>query len=133
MWSPGVSHRRSEIVDEAERLLTGHAADTIQGSRIPAWAPLNTLAHGDLGRLQSLAREDEDGHRGPLASTLAYLATEVLLAAPGEDELVELQRDALVPVELGVLDDTVAAPRTAAELAGLVMRSLDSYRAHRQR
>jgi hypothetical protein len=112
------------LVEEAEAFLGGRLIEETADwwQPLPGWVLLNVLAHarrGDIGRLT-------DGRRG---WALAYLAEEVLEAAPTRARLAELQRGALVPLELALMADGGAG---ADSRALLVERTLGAIRRFRQ-
>ncbi|MDE3085805.1 MAG: hypothetical protein KGJ77_03475 [Acidobacteriota bacterium] len=116
------------LVEEAEAFLGGwlieETADWWQP--LPGWVLLNVLAHakrGDIGRLT-------DGRRG---WALAYLAEEVLEAAPTRGQLVELQREALVPLELALLGDGDPGADSRAVLVERTLGAIRQFRQHTSR
>jgi len=64
------------------------------------------------------------------APTLAQLASMILDSVGDDAQLARLQRQALIPLELGLLDRSVPAPRTPSRLAKLVSDTIDDYRIH---
>ena len=121
-----------EVIAEAERLLSGRALDTQRGYRRQGWALVGALAHGERAELQKLAGATLSSH--PASATwdavLAYLAGEVLDAAPTERALVQVQRQVLIPLELKLLGAGVLGPSNPKELATLVLASLDGHPIH---
>lgn len=69
-------------------------------------------------------------HPGSWSATVAQLASMILDSVGDDAQLARLQRQALIPVELGLLDRSVPAPRTSSRLAKLVRDTMDDYRIH---
>lgn len=97
--------------NEFDSYLSGSYADWLMRRHrsVPAWAWVNRLAHGTIDELDELRA----GVFAPVATTtdvslwhqvLTFLASEVLDRAVDHDELRELQRTVLVPVELRLAD-----------------------------
>jgi len=135
MWHRrGNKNRAAEaaLTAEAARLLLGRAADgCTQTQPIPAWVAINALAHSDSERLASMAGDWYRAPCGAWAATLGYLASQLLTLAPSDAELLELQREVLVPLELRLLDDPGAAPSTPGRMVALVMGAVRDRRIHR--
>lgn len=87
------------LVEESEAFLAGHLADRLaeNGSAVPAWAWANVLAHGSEEDLRSVREAKEEDQWGEVRSCLAG---EVLDLASAYGPLSEVQRAALVPLEL---------------------------------
>lgn len=92
----------TELVRECEAYLLGHLAEHIEasGSRVPAWAWTNLLAHASAVELRA-----ESARTWPKTvpnrewrQARSHLAAAVLGRA-GRTELAEIQRDVLVPLE----------------------------------
>lgn len=118
----------ARLVEEAEAFLGGwlieETADWWQP--LPGWVLLNVLAHaprGDIGRLT-------DGRRG---WALAYLAEEILEAAPTRGELAGLQRGALVPLELELLRGGDPGADSRAVLVERTLGAIRQFRNSAQR
>ena len=96
-----------DVVEIACAILRGEVLLACQaaGEAPPAWGYLNLLAHSDhasLGRIRDFNRA-----RGPLSrwgAVVFELICDILALAPEHDELTELQRNALIPLELEVWD-----------------------------
>jgi hypothetical protein len=93
--------------------------------------PVNTLAHGDVHRLQELAGDWSHAHPASWSAMLAYLAAKVLSSAPNDAELLRVQREALVPLELRLLDGATAAPTMPGQLTTLVLGALEAHQTRR--
>ena len=132
MWwrgqQEGTSGDEVRLVEEAEAFLGGwlieETADWWQP--LPAWVLLNALAHAQRGDIARLA----DGGRG---WALAYLAEEILEAAPTRRELTELQRGALVPLELALIVDAGPGADSRARLVELTLGAIRQFRNSTQR
>ena len=116
------------LVEEAEAFLGGWLIEetTDWWQPLPGWVLLNVLAHaprGDIGRLT-------DGRRG---WALAYLAEEILEAAPTRGDLTELQRGALVPLELELLRQDGPGADSRAVLVERTLGAIRQYRNSAQR
>jgi hypothetical protein len=137
MWRLRHSRSTSDehaVVAEAVRLLGGRAIDAdLDGKYMAVWLPVNQLAHADAARLRDITGDWRYAHPASWTAMLAYLAGQVLVAAPTSAELLRLQREALVPLELQLLDDPAGRPTTPGQLASVVMGVLQSHRIHRDR
>ena len=124
-----------EVIAEAQRLLSGRTFDAQRGYRRRGWALIGALAHGDREELQKLAGAGISSH--PASATwdavLAYLAGEVLGAAPNDPALVQVQRQVLIPLELKLLGAGVRGPSNPRELVTLVLAALDAHPIHPDR
>jgi hypothetical protein len=123
--------QRSEVsvVQLAEALLQGDVLITLQerGEAAPAWGYLNLLAHSERGALQRV--RDFNQSRRPLSGwgTVVFeLIVDMLSAAPTEEDLRALQRQALVPLELRIWggEELLASPQ---DLDILVRSALYRY------
>ncbi len=96
--------------DDCAAFLTGNLAEyrIAHNQIVSTWEWTNLLAHGDLGALRSEGTGAEE-HRSPLRTSApadgwqaarSYLASEILDLVERSDSLGELQRSALVPLEL---------------------------------
>ena len=101
--------QKSEIsvVQLAEALVQGDVLIALQerGEPAPAWGYLNLLAHSDRSSLRRV--RDFNQSRRPLSGwgTVVFdLIVDILSSAPTDEELVVLQRKALVPLELRIWD-----------------------------
>jgi hypothetical protein len=104
------------VVQLAEALLQGDVLITLQerGEAAPAWGYLNLLAHSERGSLQRV--RDFNQSRRPLSGwgTVVFeLIVDMLSAAPTEEDLRALQRQALVPLELRIWggEELLASPQ----------------------
>lgn len=107
-WGRAVGLPDREVADTAQSLLDGTLPERAGGRarRLPPWAWISALVHGDRHGLEQLAcRQGDRDAAASWAQAVGFLAGEVLDLAGGQDErLVDLQRRILVPVELDLLD-----------------------------
>jgi len=122
----------SDVVEEATRLLTGRARETIPPAHgAPAWVAVNLLAHGTESQLRGAAAPRDHMTAAGWTAALAYLSSALLAFAATEGDLTSVQREVLVPLELALLAGTATAPSTLGQLAALVMDALDTHRVRR--
>ena len=135
----GQGVREHHLVSECEAFLTGRYAPNLDAEHlpIPAWAWLNTLAHGGPEQItaQTLALDVHTWFdpRRAWEEALSYLAHEVLsLVEQGSCTLEEIQRSSLVPVEL-----ELAAVHPwdwePSEVVHMVLDALDESQARHRR
>lgn len=117
----------SEAVEEAVRLLDGRVAERYAGQWAPVWVAVNALAHSDEARLLAMAAQAARSGTRTEGGWLGRLAAEVLVVAPTEAELVQLQREVLVPLELQLLDDRLTFPASPGHLVELILAGIDGY------
>ncbi len=130
MWRRGRYRDKihmEQVIEEAENLLSGRTLDmhNLRGPR--GWSLLSAVARGDRDQLRVLSDIQIFSHPGSFDATLAYLARELLAMARSGPELLQVQRQVLIPLELQLLGDDVQAPSTPAQLVMLVMGALDRY------
>jgi hypothetical protein len=112
------------LVRETEAFLSGCYVEQAarDSTAIPAWALLNTVAHGDLARIKAAARSG----LGPLRFALPLgwskaareLAREVAALVGDDEELLEsIQLAVLIPFELEFIKEHGADTDLAAALA----------------
>ena len=95
------------VVALAEALIQGDVLIALQerGEPAPAWGYLNLLAHSDRSSLRRV--RDFNQSRRPLSGwgTVVFdLIVDILNSAPTDEELIALQRKALLPLELRIWD-----------------------------
>ena len=109
--------QRSEmsVAQLAEALIQGDVLIALQerGEAAPAWGYLNLLAHSDRGSLQRVREFNEA--RQPLSGwgTVVFdLIVDLLGWVHSDEDLLALQRKALVPLELSVWEgcDSLSSP-----------------------
>lgn len=128
------SPEEARLVHECEAFLSGRLAEELEDRQqpVPAWAWMNMLAHGTPRQLRSMAYEGLGGafttvdawERG-----LCFLAREVLAMAEERGCTVEeLQRRALVPLELEMTRDVGWVETGPGLLVMRVVAALGHYR-----
>jgi hypothetical protein len=135
---PG-SHRHRvgrALVADAAAFLRGDLAEVWEHEvgYVPAWVWTNRLAHGTEAEL----RADSEGSRAIGGASgdrwrraRAFLAGEVLESAANYGSLSALQRDVLVPLELGLSSSTKAVSYSLAEWVASVESALREASQHR--
>jgi hypothetical protein len=127
----GHSQQRADIsvVQLAEALVQGDVLIALQerGEAAPAWGYLNLLAHSDRSSLRRV--RDFNQSRRPLSGwgTVVFdLIVDILSSVPSDEELITLQRSALIPLELKIWDgrEMLASPQ---DLDILVRSALYRY------
>jgi hypothetical protein len=115
--NPSHPQQRSDVsvVQLAEALIQGDVLIALQerGEAAPAWGYLNLLAHSDRSSLQRVKEFNEP--RQPLSGwgTVVFdLIVDILSWTHTDEDLLLLQRKALVPLELSVWDgnDSLSCP-----------------------
>ncbi len=116
--NPGRPQQRADIsvVQVAEALVQGEVLIALQerGEAAPAWGYLNLLAHSDCSSLRRV--RDFNQSRMPLSGwgTVVFdLIVEILNLVPTDEQLIALQRTALIPLELKIWDgrEMLASPQ----------------------
>ena len=123
------------LADEVEAFLAGRLVNHLTASRqpMPAWAVLNRLAHADHSDLLRLVEGAADWIAHPSSGQAYWVAAErfvaahLLARARTPDDLGRLQRAALVPLELVLIELTKIDPLTADEVLQLGAEAVDSY------
>jgi hypothetical protein len=132
MWRRSADSVITELAQECEAFLGGRFAEEVgaSGSRIPAWAWTNLLAHGTEDELRAA---DAAVPTGAIAadptwhSARSYLASRVLDAAARYGPLEQLQRAVLLPIELELAASTPSVKFQAREWVGHVEAALSKY------
>jgi hypothetical protein len=132
-------HRREEQVLRAEeRALVTETANFLSGrclehlsaeaGRAPAWAVVNAAAHGDLTRLERLATVTRNAPIAFGPSAAAGIIARELLERSGGDPawLLLLQTEALVPLELRLIETCPRECLTEYEIVELARGQLDA-------
>jgi len=116
------------VVAEASALLEGGLADSIlAGWPRPSWVWINQLAHGSWEDLRDLSQKRHRWLRlWEGAST--FLSAEMIACTGTPERLLALQRSALIPLELDVLDGRVEPPSSPLKLISMVGAAIDGYR-----
>ncbi len=116
------------VVAEATAIIEGTVADVAADTwSPPPWTWINRLAHGSWEDISSLAQGRWRAMRVWEGAT-TFLAGEIRTCARTPEGLLRVQRSALIPLELDVLDGQVAAPNTPLELVSMVRGELDRIR-----
>jgi hypothetical protein len=117
------------VVQLAEALIQGDVLIALQerGEAAPTWGYLNLLAHSDRSSLRRV--RDFNQSRRPLSGwgTVVFdLIVDILSSVPTDEELIALQRCALLPLELKIWDgrEMLASPQ---DLDILVRSALYRY------
>ena len=124
----------SRLIAGTEAFLSGDYANHLHrhSDRIPGWARLNTLAHGDIDSLRRAEQSPSAGKPTSLAdltddswrSALRILARELnQLVREDSDLLTHLQQHALVPLEFRLMCE---GSLTAFELVQLTRAAVRS-------
>jgi hypothetical protein len=138
MWrrSPrnGVARQARDLTDECEALLRGGLVEYLQaeGRWTPPWAWVNALAHGSVDDLVRWAEGGVDHADDPSLSdaagwraVLSFLAGDILSrVGAGGTTLEELQRSALIPLELDLMRGVERPTPDQGRLAGMVMAAV---------
>lgn len=131
----GVARQARDLTDEFEALLRGSLVEYLQseGRWTPPWAWVNALAHGSVDDLVRWAEadgadSDDDASRSEAAgwrAVLSFLAGDILSrVAAGRTTLEELQRSALIPLELELMRGVERPTPDQGRLAGMVMAAV---------
>jgi len=116
------------VVAEATALVEGTVADSVQfGWPPPPWAWINKLAHADWADICDLSIKRHRLVR-VWEGAISFLAADMRALAGTPEGLVELQRGALIPLELRVLAGRVQPPESPLELVAMVRAEMDRFR-----
>jgi hypothetical protein len=115
-----------DILAEAQAMLNGRALmrPWWYHQRL-GWVTVNTLAHADWTTLSHAAEGGLCSRDWQWDSALKFLAAELLAAVGSLEDLGEVQRAQLIPLELGVLAGTPPAPRTPSDLVTLILPRIE--------
>ena len=101
----------SGVAEEVSAYLTGRYVEfqLSAGRNVPAWAALNRLAHADHGELVRLVAGEDPGapagRRYSWAEQERFIAAQLLVTKGSTPVLLtQAQQQALVPVELSLID-----------------------------
>lgn len=134
----GDPHRRSPAAETAGPTVTGECAAFLSGDyldyirecgalgRIPrsAWMILNPVAHGSPERVRQLAALalPTNRHQMTWHECRSRIAAALVGKCRDDDaELTRLQRDALVPLELALIDEVEVTPQMLIQLSLLAL------------
>lgn len=122
-----------QLVQECELFLAGDYAEYLasQNRAIPNWAWLSVLVHGNREQLSALVMERTGGQEGGTRTTVwgqavGFLAGVILSQRHDDQDLDELRRSVLVPVEL----EWLLADRALQRPQQLVRTVLDALACH---
>lgn len=118
-----------DVVAQAEEILCGGAAAGYRkhGSRVPAWAHVNLLAHGSYDDLLRAAARGRQVHPSTWEFAVGGLAQDLVRLDLNGAELHDLQEAALIPLELELLARRQPEPATPAALTMLVHGAVDEH------
>ena len=128
--------RDSGLADEVEAFLAGRLVDYMTAGHQPvaAWAVLNRLAHADRSDLVGFVEgSDVDWLVHPSSRQPYWVASErfvaghLLALARTPEDLGRVQRAALVPLELGLIERTQIDQLTADQVLELGAKAVDSF------
>jgi hypothetical protein len=116
----------ADVVAEATATVEGRLRPR-RGSdgAVPPSVWVNELAHASCEDLEALA-----GLQPPYVAwegAISYVASEICARARTVDGLMQLQRNALIPLELDLLSRNVAMPVDPLGLVAMVTSVLDGY------
>jgi hypothetical protein len=129
--------RDSGLAEEAEAFLAGRLVNHLTAGRqpVPAWAALNRLAHADRSDLVRLVA---GGSTGPTALSNSghaswaaaerFVAGHLLARARTAEELEHVQRTALVPLELVLIEQTKFRRITPDDVLELGAEAVEGFR-----
>jgi hypothetical protein len=121
----------ARLVDECEAFLSGHLAERLStDGPLPAWVWINLLAHASEEELRAECKRTP---RGLWEAHRARLAGEVLDLAATSGSLGDLQRQALIPLELDLASGPDPSPSDARHWAAAVSEALDRFRRAQRR
>jgi hypothetical protein len=123
-------------VEDTEAFLSGDFANHSRrcDGAVPGWARLNRFAHGDLQSVRDARRSFPqgsaavaDGQEETWRKAQRLLADELLAVVGGDPELLAaVQRTALVPLELQLIETESTRAVTASELVRSTRAALRS-------
>ena len=102
-----VARLAEAVVQSAEALIEGDVLITLQeqGETASAWSYLNLLAHSNRGSLQRIRELNEHKPLSAWGTVVFDLIVDILGRVRTDEDLLALQRKALVPLELAVWDE----------------------------
>jgi hypothetical protein len=116
------------LTEEAEAFLAGRLVQRWHDEwlMVPAWGWITVLAHGGPGEIAALV--EDTTYWAPSekawAPALGFLAREIMARVHDPTALQELQRQALVPVELEFLRGPVATDLQPSHLVRTVIDAM---------
>ncbi|MFI5040255.1 MAG: hypothetical protein ACHQNA_00145 [Acidimicrobiales bacterium] len=132
MWGRSRKHNDPEadaVVAEAQALLAGRAADrhSAAADPVPGWAWVNCLAHAGMEDLNGLVDGARIAQPSGWAGAMSFLAHELIATGRTSEGVAELQRAALIPLELDLLSPGTPTPSTPGRLVAVVQARLDDH------
>ena len=126
-----VSLEADQLVGAAAAILNGRTVRRyVRGEEPPVWVRVNQLAHADWDDLAELTDQSRPTRRKAWDGAIGFLAAELLLASRDPGGLVQVQRSALIPLELDLLTGRPAT-MTPTELVQAVRTRLAWVQARR--
>lgn len=121
--------RDAALADEVVAFLAGRlvAHYAAAGRVAPGWAAINRVAHADRTELLGVVASCAPADSQRAATTERLLATRVLDRAPTAVALHRLQADALIPMELRLIELSDKRPLGADEVLNAALAVLDSF------
>jgi hypothetical protein len=135
--------RGEQLADEVEAFLAGRLEDhfDVLGREVPAWARLSRLAHATVPELIELLKggrastSSESRHPSSHRSTTTreweaaerVLAMRLLTSGPDAADVQRAQRDALLPLELRLMEQAKARPVSIEEVIQAASNALDEH------
>lgn len=104
--APSFRQMSRELVEGAGSFLSGSYAEHLKVRRtawVPVWAWTNLLAHASLPELQRDAADGGKVARDEWRRARSYVAAEMAARCRDEEELQELQRTVLRPLQLDLI------------------------------
>jgi hypothetical protein len=129
----GSRRRASDLVRESEVYLAGGYAEYLEArnENIPNWVWLSVLAHGTPGQLRALVDQNTLAGAAETRTSVwwqavAFLAGEILSQRERGQDLDELRRSVLVPLELNGMG-AGRPPQRPSDLVRAVLDALDEH------
>ena len=120
------------IIADGAAMLAGRAVDSCPaGMTIPGWVRVNQLAHAGWADLACLADSPPGRDCSGWNGAIMFLAEELRITAGTPEGLRALQQEALIPLELDLLDGRTCAPRSPMELVDMIRTELARVRRRR--
>jgi len=130
---PWRARHAKELATQAQDLLAGKSLSWYRrrGVTAPTWALVNLLAHSSYDELVRMAKGSTSATPGSWDEALCGLASELLRMQMAGGQIPDLQRQALVPLELDLLGGTRTPPTSPTALISMVHEALGHPRIHR--
>jgi hypothetical protein len=120
------SRQSRTLIAQAEELLAGNSLRGYQkkGVAAPPWALVNVLAHSGYEELLGLITRASRTRLGTWDEALCSLAGQLVRMELNGRKIADIQREALVPLEIDLLGATRTAPRSPGDLIAMVSEAL---------